>query len=132
MVWSWHENVGEGIVVINPWWPLVVLAAVQAVDAALCRRPVRFIEQCLEDVRFPRRYWRVLTPVKLAAAAGLVLGIWLPPLAVLTAAALVSYFLVAIAMHVRARDLGRNLFVNAAGMLAGCAAVLGYTASAAW
>lgn len=113
-----------------PWWPLAVLAVIQAGDAVLCLRPVRFIEQCLKDVRFPRRYWRVLTPLKLAAAAGLVLGVWVPPLAVLTAAALVAYFLVAIGMHVRARDLGRNLFLNATGMLAVCAAVLGYTVSA--
>lgn len=115
---------------ITPWWPLAVLAAIQATDAALCWRPVRFIEQCLEDVRFPRRYWRVLTPLKLAAAAGLVLGIWVPALAVLTAAALVTYFVVAIAMHLRARDIGRNLLVNATGMLAICAAVLGVTVSA--
>lgn len=113
-----------------PWWPLAVLAVIQAGDAVLCLRPVRFVAQCLEDVGFPRRYWRVLTPLKLAAAAGLVLGIWVPPLAVLTAAALVAYFLVAIGMHIRARDLGRNLFLNATGMLAVCAAVLGFTVSA--
>jgi hypothetical protein len=32
----------------------------------------------------------------------------------------VLYFIVAIAMHVRVRDLGRNLFVNATGMLLIC------------
>lgn len=115
---------------INPWWPLVVLAAIQLGDAVLCWRPVRFIAECLNDVHFPRRFWRVLTPLKLAAAAGLVLGIWVPPLAVLTAAALVGYFLVATGMHVRARDFGRNLFLNAIGMLLICGAVLGYVASA--
>lgn len=115
---------------VNPWWPLAVLAVIQAGDAVLCCRPVRFVAECLEDVRFPRRFWRLLPPLKLAAATGLVLGIWVPPLALLTAAALVAYFLVAIGMHLRARDLGRNLFVNATGMLAVCAAVLGYTASA--
>ncbi len=41
----------------------------------------------------------------------------MPYLGAVTCAALVAYFLVAIAMHVRARDLGRNLFVNATGML---------------
>ncbi|WP_157007273.1 DoxX family protein [Agromyces laixinhei] len=103
---------------INPWWPLAILAAIQLVDAALCWRPVRFIADCLTDVRFPRQQWWILTPIKLAAAAGLALGIWLPPLAALTSAALVAYFLVAISMHIRARDFGRNLFVNATGMLA--------------
>jgi hypothetical protein len=38
-------------------------------------------------------------------------------LALVTCAALVAYFVVAIAMHVRAGDYGRNLFVNAIGML---------------
>jgi hypothetical protein len=41
---------------------------------------------------------------------------------VLTSAALLAYFLIAIAMHLRARDLGRNLFVNASGMLVLCVA----------
>jgi DoxX-like family len=110
---------------VEPWWPLAGLASIQLVDAALCRAPVAFVRDCLVDVRFPRRYWPVLTPLKLLAAAGLLLGIWLPPLAMLTSAALVAYFVVAIAMHVRARDFGRNLFVNAAGMLVLCVAVLG-------
>ena len=35
----------------------------------------------------------------------------------LTCAALVACFVPAVAAHVRARDLGRNLFVNATGML---------------
>lgn len=112
---------------INLWWPLVILAAIQACDAVLCWRPVRFVEKCLDDVHFPRRYWKVLTPLKLAAAAGLVAGIWVPPLAVLTAMALVAYFLVAIGMHLRARDFGRNLFLNATAMLAICVAVLSCT-----
>jgi DoxX-like family len=104
--------------VIDPWWPLAVLAATQVGDAALCWKPVGFVRNCLLDVGFPRRYWAVLPPLKVAAAAGLTIGIWWPPLALLTCAALIGYFLVAIAMHLRARDFGRNLFVNAVGMLA--------------
>jgi hypothetical protein len=50
-----------------------------------------------------------------------------PYLAAVVTAALVAYFLVAIGMHLRARDLGRNLFVNASGMLATCLLV-GYVA----
>lgn len=111
---------------INPWWPVVALAGIQAVDAALCWRPVPFIAQCFRDVSFPTRFWPVMTPLKLAAAAGLVVGVWVPPLAVVTTSCLVAYFAVAVAMHVRARDLGRNLFVNATGMLALCVATLVY------
>lgn len=111
---------------IDPWWPLAALAAIHIGDAALCVKPVGFIRDCLVDVGFPRRFWRVLTPLKLAAAAGLLIGIWVPALALLTSSALVCYFLVAISAHVRARDFGRNLFVNATGMLALCLATLAF------
>lgn len=111
---------------IVPWWPLAVLAVIQLVDAALCWKPVGFIRDCLVDVRFPRRFWRVLPVLKVASAAGLIIGIWFPPLALVTGIALVCYFIVAIAMHVTARDFGRNLFVNATSMLALCVAALGF------
>lgn len=117
---------GERTTMMDPWWPLVALAAIQVGDAVLCWKPVAFIRDCLSDVGFPRRYWWVLPPLKTAAAAGLVVGIWFEPLALLTSAALVGYFLVAISMHVRARDFGRNLFVNATGMLVLCTATLVY------
>lgn len=116
---------------IDPWWPLAALAAIQLADAAMCWKPVTFIRDCLSDVAFPQRWWPILTPLKLAAAAGLVAGIWVWPLALLTCVALVCYFLVAIAMHVRAHDLGRNLFVNATGMLALCAAATIFVAQTA-
>lgn len=109
---------------IDPWWPPALLALVQIVDAGLCWQPVGFIRDCLLDVGFPPRFWPVLPPLKLAAAAGLITGIWVTPLAVLTCLALVCYFLIAIAMHLRARDFGRNLFLNATGMLALCGATL--------
>ena len=109
---------------IEPWWPLAVLAFIQIGDAVMCWRPVPFIRECLVNVNFPQRYWRALPPLKVAAAAGLVIGIWVPPLAVLTCAALVGYFVVAIGSHVVARDFGRNLFLNAIGMLALCVASL--------
>ncbi|MFV9634171.1 DoxX family protein [Mycobacterium neumannii] len=115
---------------IDPWWPLAALALVQVVDGALCVAPVGFIRECLQDVRFPRRFWSILPPLKMAAAAGLIIGIWVPPLAFLTCVALTCYFVVAITMHIRARDLGRNLFVNATGMLALCVTATGFVAVA--
>jgi hypothetical protein len=105
---------------IKPWWPLAALAAVQVVDAALCWKPVEFVRTCLTNVGYPRRFWPLLTPVKLSAAAGLVIGIWVPWLAALTSMALVGYFVVAIGAHLKARDIGRDLLVNATGMLAIC------------
>lgn len=109
---------------IEPWWPLAALAAIQAADAALCVKPVWFIRGCLLDVGFPRPFWPIFPPLKLAAAFGLVIGIWVPSLALLTCVALVCYFLLAIAAHVRASDFGRNLFINATGMLALCVGAL--------
>lgn len=111
---------------IDPWWPLAALALIHVGDAILCVKPVAFIRDCLIDVGLPRPLWRVLPPLKVTAAAGLVIGIWLPSLAVLTTMALVCYFLVAITMHLRARDFGRNLFVNAIGMLVLCGSVLAF------
>jgi hypothetical protein len=108
----------------EPVWPVVVLAAISFVDAVLCLKPVPFVAQCFEDVHWPRAWWWVMAPVKFAAAAGLVAGIWVPFLGLVTISALVLYFLVAIAMHVRAWDFGRNLFVNATGMLVLCLGTL--------
>lgn len=51
--------------------------------------------------------------VKFAATAGLIAGIWIPVVGLLTSVCLVLYFVVAIAMHIRARDFGRSLFLNA-------------------
>ena len=112
---------------VQPWWPLALLAVIQLGDAAMCVKPVAFVRQCLTAVRFPERFWRLLPPLKVAAAAGLVAGIWVPPLAVLTAAALVCYFVIAVAAHIRVHDFGRNLFLNATAMLALCVATLTFT-----
>lgn len=112
---------------IEPWWPLAVLALIQLGDGLMCIKPAAFIAQCFEDVKFPRRWWWVAPPIKFAAAAGLVIGIWFHPLAILTTAALVLYFLLAAAAHIRARDFGRNFFLNCLGMLALCVAALVFT-----
>jgi len=111
----------------DPWWPVLVLAVVTAGDGVLCLRPAAFVAQCFRDVGWPCRWWWVMPPVKFAAAAGLVAGIRVPVLGLVTTIALVAYFLIAIGMHVRARDIGRTLFVNAAGMLALCVGVLAWS-----
>lgn len=108
----------------DPVWPVVVLAAIQLLDGLLCLRPAPFVAQCLENVRFPRRFWGLLAPLKFAAALGLLAGIGVPFLGLVTTVALVLYFVVAVALHLAARDLGRDLFVNATGMLLVCLATL--------
>lgn len=112
----------------DPWWPVVALALITAVDGVLCVRPMAFVAGCLEDVRFPRRWWWTLAPLKFAAAAGLLAGLVVPGFAALTTVCLIAYFVVAISMHIRAHDVGRNLFVNATGMLLLCIAtfVIGF------
>ncbi|MFC7673940.1 DoxX family protein [Mycolicibacterium sp. GCM10028919] len=107
----------------DPQWPIIALAVVQFVDALMCLKPLAFIAQCFEGVGWPRRLWWLMPPIKFAAAAGLLAGLWIPYLGAITCAALVVYFLCAIAAHVRARDFGRNLFLNATGMLVICVAV---------
>jgi len=101
----------------DPIWPLLVLAAIQLGDAVASFKPMAFAAECFEDVNFPRKYWWVVTPIKLAAAVGLVAGLWVPEIGLAACIGLIVYFLLAIGAHVRARDLGRNLFVNATGML---------------
>jgi len=111
----------------DPVWPVIVLALIQLAYGVMCIRPVAFIAACFDDVRWPRRSWWMMPPIKFAAAAGLVAGIWIPYLGAVTAIALVIYFFVAIALHIRAQDFGRNLFVNATGMLVICVATTLYS-----
>ena len=108
----------------DPVWPVIVLAVIQLVDGAISWKPVAFVAKCFEDVRFPRRWWWILSPIKFGAAAGLIAGISIPYLGLVTCVALILYFVVAIGMHIAARDFGRNLLVNATGMLAICVATL--------
>ena len=48
----------------------------------------------------------MMAPIKFAAAAGLVGGIWIPYLAAVTCAALILYFVINISMHIAAGDFG--------------------------
>lgn len=108
----------------DPIWPVVILAIVSFGDAILCIKPVQFIKDCMIGVKFPMEYAWVFPPIKFAATAGLIAGLWIPGPALLTTVCLIVYFLIAITMHVRAKDFGRNLFLNATGMLIICVATL--------
>ncbi|MGO1975430.1 MAG: DoxX family protein [Propionibacteriaceae bacterium] len=101
----------------QPIWPVVVLAVIQFADGLICIKPVAFVAQCLTDVAWPREFWPATTVVKFVASAALVAGIWVPYLGLAAALGVIAYFVVAIAMHLRAKDFSRNLFVNALGML---------------
>ncbi|MBL0885754.1 DoxX family protein [Myceligenerans indicum] len=108
----------------HPVWPVALLALVQALDAAICIKPVDWpVRQCLRGVDFPERWWWVLPWIKTAAATGLVAGIWLPGLGTATTVALVVYFALAITVHLRTRNVG-VFFAGAVAMFGICAAVL--------
>jgi hypothetical protein len=107
----------------DPVWAAMALAGFQLADAAFSRRPLWFVEQCLEDVRFPRPYWWVFTPIKAAAGVGLLAGLWIPYIGASTAGLLVLYFALAVGSHLRVADIGRNL-LSATALLGASAFVL--------
>lgn len=108
----------------DPRWPVIALALISVIDGVLCVRPAAFVVECYRRVEWPRRYWWLMPPIKFAAAAGLIAGLWIPALALVTTTCLVVYFVVAITGHIRAHDFSRYLFVNATGMLLICSATL--------
>lgn len=107
----------------DPVWPVLGLAIIQLVDAVLCLRPPAVIAACFDAVGFPSRLRWVFPVVKFAAVTGLLAGLRVPWLGLVTSLALVLYFVLAVAAHVRVRDFSRNLFLNATGMLVICVAV---------
>jgi hypothetical protein len=82
--------------------------------------PLPFIAKVLDDIDFPQRYRWIFPVIKAAAAIGLFSMRWLPGLARLTTAMATLYFVLAVAFHVRARDIG-----PAAVGAATCAAIFG-------
>lgn len=88
----------------DPAWPAVALAVIHLLDGLACVGPIEPIRQALDRVECPPRIRRLLPPIKFAAAAGLVAGLWLPGLGLVTCLALVVYFLLAIASHLRVHD----------------------------
>ncbi len=106
------------ILLPTSWVPPVVLAVVLLGDVALSIRPVKFIRECLHGVGFPEDWWWVLIVVKLLAASGLIVGIWVPGVAFSANVGVIVYFLCAAASHIRAKATGSAFWINCLGMLA--------------
>lgn len=106
------------------WWPPAVLALTLFSDAAMSLRPPKFIRDCLNGVHFPREWWWTLTVIKTLAATGLIVGIWIPGIAVDANTGVIVYFLSATAAHLHARFTGQAFWLNCLGMLAFSVAVL--------
>ncbi|MCB9390126.1 MAG: DoxX family protein [Acidimicrobiia bacterium] len=88
--------------------PELAVAAFQIGDAVACAAPADFITEALDRVECPPELRRVLPGLKVAAGLGLILGTRSPRLALITATALVAYFLFAIAAHIRVKDTAEN------------------------
>lgn len=93
----------------DPAWPVVALAAIQLLDAAAGLRPLPFVARCFDDVGWPRELWWTVPTTKIVAGVALLLGMWVPYLATAASLGVVAYFAVAIGLHLRALDIGRNL-----------------------
>lgn len=106
----------------------VLLAAMAAFSAfGKIRREPRQVHVIHETVGVPLRYFPVLAACELAGAAGLVLGIWWPPLGVAAAIGLVLYFVGAIVSHLRvgdAKGIGPAVFMLALAAAALCMRIL--------
>lgn len=102
----------------DPWWIPALLAALLLVDAAASLRPPRFIRDCLDGVGFPREWWWILIIIKVLAAVGLLVGLWMPGVGAAANAGVIAYFVCAAIAHLRARFLRVSFWVNCLGMLA--------------
>ena len=98
------------------------LAAFQAFDAVTNVVQLGYVRQCLDDVDFPQHDRWIFPVVKTASVVGLLGGLRSPALGRTTSVGLHSYFVLAIAAHVQAKDFRRN-FAAANLMLVTCAAV---------
>lgn len=107
----------------EPVLPVLVLVVFQVIDGISCAIPTPFIVRALDRVDCPARLRPVLPVLKLSSAVGLVAGLWVPGLGLVTIGALVGYFLVAIGFHIRARDSFVST-IGAASMLVGVLIVL--------
>jgi hypothetical protein len=72
-------------VIPEPVWAAPALAAIQLADAVFCAVPLRFVTECLDDVRLPHRIRPLLPVLKVGAAAGLTVGLWVEHLGAITA-----------------------------------------------
>ncbi|WP_030752506.1 DoxX family protein [Streptomyces griseus] len=70
----------------------------------------KFVVEPLAAYGVPRSWWNALGLLKLAGAAGLVVGFWVPVIGVLAAIGVVLYFAGAVITVVRAKAYGHVPF----------------------
>ncbi len=82
----------------------VIVALVCLVSAVADFKVLPQIVETMERLRMPTRIIPALGLMKVAGALGLLIGIWLDALGSYAAFCLSIYFLVAVGLHLRARD----------------------------
>jgi hypothetical protein len=81
-----------------------VTAMVLATSAGMKLRRHRICLETFETCRLPLSWLPRLAVLEGAAAAGIVVGLWWPPIGIAAASGAVIYFLVAVAAHLRVGD----------------------------
>lgn len=85
--------------------PLAILLIVFLVgDGVAGAIPIKYIKDDLARLNVPDQIQRLVPVCKFAAAAGLIVGLWVPVIGLLTCGALIAYFVVAFGYHQRAHD----------------------------
>ncbi len=84
-----------------------VVTAVALLASALMkvRRHPICVESVVETCGVPLKYLPVLAALEVAAAAGIVIGLWWAPLGIAAAIGAILYFVGAILAHLRVRDV---------------------------
>ena len=92
------------------------LVAVQLGDGVFNAIPNQWLIDDLDHLGFPQDLRFIFPVIKSGSAVGLLVGLKQPRIGQLTALALITYFVAAIAFHARARDKLPS-YVPAAAML---------------
>ena len=89
------------------YFATTVAAALMVAFSALgkIRRDPAIVKVIVGTVGVPEKYLMPLAACELAGAAGLLTGIWWPPLGVAAGVGLVIYFLGAVVSHLRVGDV---------------------------
>lgn len=84
----------------------ILFAAIVTFSAvAKVRRDPKVVHVIQDVVGVPLKYFPLLAVCELAGALGLILGIWLPWIALLAAVGLIIYFVGAVVSHLRVGDI---------------------------
>jgi uncharacterized membrane protein YphA (DoxX/SURF4 family) len=95
----------------------VVVAVLSAGSGAAKVADVKQLLMVRDRLGVPSRLWTFIGVLEIAAAAGLVVGIWVPALGVAAAAGLVLLTAGAIVVHARVRDPLQDLAPAAIALL---------------